>query len=114
MPFAISPGSEQIRATISRDGIMEVFEKVGGTVMANACGPCIGQWKRTDVPKVRLRSGNSGTTFGSPNVLSCPHRCVGVDVMRRGVGRRRPRLQAACCVADLPAFHAHCVAPSIA
>ncbi|KIZ04123.1 aconitase 2, partial [Monoraphidium neglectum] len=51
VPFSISPGSEQIRATISRDGIMEVFEKVGGTVMANACGPCIGQWKRTDVPK---------------------------------------------------------------
>jgi aconitase A len=52
VPFAISPGSEQIRATISRDGLMEVFEKVGGTVLANACGPCIGQWKRTDVAKV--------------------------------------------------------------
>ncbi|HEU4952863.1 MAG TPA: aconitate hydratase [Holophagaceae bacterium] len=49
--FTISPGSEQIRATIARDGQMEVFTKVGGVVMANACGPCIGQWKRHDVKK---------------------------------------------------------------
>jgi len=46
--FLISPGSEQIRATIARDGIQEVFEKVGGVVMSNSCGPCIGQWKRHD------------------------------------------------------------------
>lgn len=51
VPFAITPGSEQIRATIERDGLIEVFEKVGGTVLANACGPCIGQWKRTEVAK---------------------------------------------------------------
>ncbi len=49
--FMISPGSEQIRATIQRDGQMEVFTQVGGVVMANACGPCIGQWKRHDVKK---------------------------------------------------------------
>ncbi len=49
--FMISPGSEQIRATIARDGQMEVFTQVGGVVMANACGPCIGQWKRHDVQK---------------------------------------------------------------
>jgi len=47
--FSITPGSEQIRATISRDGQMEILEKVGGTVLANACGPCIGQWKREDI-----------------------------------------------------------------
>eukprot|EP00877_Chromochloris_zofingiensis_P008121 jgi/Chrzof1/3562/Cz13g00140.t1_ACH1[v5.2] len=51
VPFTITPGSEQIRATIERDGLMDVFTKVGGTVLANACGPCIGQWKRTDVAK---------------------------------------------------------------
>ena len=51
VPFAITPGSEQIRATIERDGLIEIFEKVGGTVLANACGPCIGQWKRTEVAK---------------------------------------------------------------
>lgn len=51
VPFAITPGSEQIRATIERDGLIDIFEKVGGTVLANACGPCIGQWKRTEVAK---------------------------------------------------------------
>ena len=48
VPFFITPGSEQVRATIQRDGIIDVFEKAGGTVLANACGPCIGQWNRTD------------------------------------------------------------------
>jgi len=47
--FTITPGSEQVRATIERDGILEKLEKVGGVVLANACGPCIGQWKRHDV-----------------------------------------------------------------
>lgn len=47
--FFITPGSEQIRATVSRDGTMETFEKAGGVVLANACGPCIGQWNRTDL-----------------------------------------------------------------
>ena len=39
------------RATIERDGMLDTFTKVGGTVLANACGPCIGQWKRTEVKK---------------------------------------------------------------
>jgi aconitate hydratase len=46
--FLISPGSEQIRATIKRDGIQDLFESIGGVVMSNSCGPCIGQWKRHD------------------------------------------------------------------
>ena len=54
MPFTITPGSEQIRATIERDGLIDVFDKVGGTVLANACGPCIGQWKRTEIKKGAL------------------------------------------------------------
>ncbi|KAI0150642.1 aconitase family-domain-containing protein [Xylariaceae sp. FL1272] len=49
--FLVTPGSEQIRATIARDGQLQTFEEFGGTVVANACGPCIGQWKRTDVEK---------------------------------------------------------------
>ena len=49
--FTITPGSEQIRATIERDGQMAVLEGAGGVVLANACGPCIGQWDRKDVPK---------------------------------------------------------------
>ncbi len=56
-PLTITPGSEQIRATIERDGQLEVLEKIGGLVLANACGPCIGQWKRSDV------------TFGEKNSI---------------------------------------------
>src|SRR5690554_2721929 len=46
--FLINPGSEQIRYTAERDGILQVFEDAGATIIANACGPCIGQWKRED------------------------------------------------------------------
>ncbi|MGB3546693.1 MAG: aconitate hydratase [Saprospiraceae bacterium] len=49
--FTITPGSEQIRYTVQRDGILDSFEEIGGVVLANACGPCIGQWARhTDDP----------------------------------------------------------------
>ncbi|HND70508.1 MAG TPA: aconitate hydratase [Bacteroidia bacterium] len=44
--FTITPGSEQVRYTVERDGYLGVFEKIGGVVLANACGPCIGQWAR--------------------------------------------------------------------
>jgi aconitate hydratase len=46
VPLMITPGSEQVRATIERDGLLGVFEAAGATVLANACGPCIGQWSR--------------------------------------------------------------------
>lgn len=49
--FTITPGSEQVRATIERDGLLQTLTDVGGVVLANACGPCIGQWKRHDVQK---------------------------------------------------------------
>ncbi|KAH8383314.1 hypothetical protein KR009_007979 [Drosophila setifemur] len=51
IPFNVTPGSEQVRATIARDGMISVLEQFGGTVLANACGPCIGQWDRKDVKK---------------------------------------------------------------
>lgn len=44
--FTITPGSEQVRYTVHRDGYLDIFEKMGGVVLANACGPCIGQWSR--------------------------------------------------------------------
>jgi aconitate hydratase len=44
--FTITPGSEQVRYTVNRDGLLSVFEEIGGVVLANACGPCIGQWDR--------------------------------------------------------------------
>ncbi|KAI0083128.1 aconitate hydratase [Irpex rosettiformis] len=54
--FTITPGSEQVRATIARDGQMAALEEVGGLVLANACGPCIGQWDRRDVKKGEANS----------------------------------------------------------
>lgn len=44
--FTITPGSEQVRYTIEKDGFLDTFDKIGGVVLANACGPCIGQWAR--------------------------------------------------------------------
>jgi aconitate hydratase A / 2-methylisocitrate dehydratase len=55
-PFLISPGSERIFHTMKRDGFLETFEQMGGTVLANACGPCIGQWKRADAVKGKAES----------------------------------------------------------
>ena len=49
--FMITPGSEQVRATISRDGQQQALEDIGGMVLANACGPCIGQWRRDEMPE---------------------------------------------------------------
>lgn len=54
--FIINPGSEQVRYTAERDGILGEFESVGATIMANACGPCIGQWKRDEEPSTRPNS----------------------------------------------------------
>jgi aconitate hydratase len=49
--FTITPGSEQVRYTIDRDGYIDIFEQMGGKVFANACGPCIGQWARPGADK---------------------------------------------------------------
>ncbi len=72
--FTITPGSEQIRYTTERDGLLEVFEQVGGVVLANACGPCIGQWARhmddPDRPNSIITSFNrnfSKRNDGNPN-----------------------------------------------
>ena len=84
--FMISPGSEQIRATIERDGQLATLEELGGTVLANACGPCIGQWKRHGMEDGKKNSiitsfnrnfakradGNPGTYafIGSPEIVT--------------------------------------------
>jgi len=54
--FTITPGSEQVRYTVERDGFLETFEKMGGVVLANACGPCIGQWSRHSTDPNRKNS----------------------------------------------------------
>jgi aconitate hydratase len=61
-PFLVTPGSEQIRRTIVRDGQMAEIEAVGGQVLANACGPCIGQWRRDEI-----RPGQKNTIVTSFN-----------------------------------------------
>lgn len=60
--FTVTPGSEQIRATIARDGQLDTFKEFGGIVLANACGPCIGQWDRRDIKK-----GDKNTIVSSFN-----------------------------------------------
>lgn len=61
-PFLVTPGSERVRATIARDGQMQALAAIGGTVLANACGPCIGQWRRsqnaTEAPNTIVTSYN--------------------------------------------------------
>ena len=57
VPFMVTPGSEQVRATIERDGQMQSLQNINATVLANACGPCIGQWRRVGEP------------VGSPNTI---------------------------------------------
>ena len=57
VPFMVTPGSEQVRATIERDGQMQSLKDIDATVLANACGPCIGQWRRV------------GDTVGRPNTI---------------------------------------------
>lgn len=84
--FMITPGSEQIRATIERDGQLQTLSAIGGVVLANACGPCIGQWKRDDIKQGERNSiissfnrnfparndGNTETLsfIGSPEIVT--------------------------------------------
>ncbi|AEO63502.1 72fcf49a-8a85-4409-8e0e-8307676399a0 [Thermothielavioides terrestris] len=76
--FYITPGSEQIRATLERDGTLDTFTAAGGIVLSNACGPCIGQWKRQDgvqkgTPNAILSSYNRnfrGRNDGNPETMN--------------------------------------------
>ena len=84
--FLITPGSDQIHHTIERDGQLNALEAIGGTVLANACGPCIGQWKRDDITPGEVNSiltsfnrnfpgRNDGTAetlsfMGSPEIVT--------------------------------------------
>jgi len=62
IPLLVTPGSEQIRATIERDGQIDLLKSIGATVLANACGPCIGQWSRPE-----LKKGEQNTIVTSYN-----------------------------------------------
>jgi len=76
-PFLVTPGSEQVRATIERDGQMQSLKDINGTVLANACGPCIGQWRRSvaadTVPNTIITSYNRNfprRNDGSPTTMN--------------------------------------------
>jgi aconitate hydratase len=64
IPLLVTPGSEQIRRTIERDGQMDLLKEIGATVLANACGPCIGQWER---PELKTDEKNSIVTSYNRN-----------------------------------------------
>ncbi|MFA5862208.1 MAG: aconitase family protein, partial [Candidatus Thermoplasmatota archaeon] len=84
-PLLVSPGSEQVHLTIQRDGQMKAIEEVGATVLANACGPCIGQWSRPEIKQgeanvivtsfnrnfPKRNDGNAGTMafIASPEIV---------------------------------------------
>lgn len=77
IPLLVTPGSEQIRATIERDGQMQTLKEIGATVLANACGPCIGQWSRpelkNDEPNTIITSFNRnfpGRNDGKRNTMN--------------------------------------------
>jgi aconitate hydratase len=77
VPFLVTPGSEQVRATIERDGQMQSLKDINGTVLANACGPCIGQWRRSTaadaVPNTIVTSYNRNfprRNDGSPTTMN--------------------------------------------
>ena len=114
----ITPGSEQVRATIERDGLLADLEAIGATVLANACGPCIGQWQRDDAPEgpnVIVTSFNRNfpaRNDGNKNTLAfigSPETVVGMALSGRLDGsfltefdppdRRRPARRAASTAA---------------
>ena len=114
----ITPGSEQVRATIERDGLLADLEAIGATVLANACGPCIGQWQRDDAPdgpNVIVTSFNRNfpaRNDGNKNTLAfigSPETVVGMALSGRLDGsfldrvrparRRRPARRAASTAA---------------
>ncbi len=122
-PLMITPGSEMIFQTIKRDGQMESLEKAGATVMANACGPCIGQWKRDDIKPGEVNSiissynrnfparndGNNATMsfIGSPEVVMAYALAGRLDINPlkdefEAGGGVRIRLKAPPVVDDLP------------
>jgi aconitate hydratase len=76
VPLLVTPGSERVRATIERDGQLQALQDIGSVVLANACGPCIGQWKRfseTDAPNTIVTSFNRnfpGRNDGRPTTMN--------------------------------------------
>jgi aconitate hydratase len=97
VPLMVTPGSEQVRATIERDGLMAELEAFGATVLANACGPCIGQWQRDE-----LRPGQRNTIVTSFN-RNFPRRNDGNPETQAFIGS--PEIVAAYAVSGTLSFN---------
>ena len=80
VPFMVTPGSEQVRATIERDGQMDSLHKIESTVLANACGPCIGQWRRS---REANTAANTIVTSYNRKLPSEKRRCPNDDELHR-------------------------------
>ncbi len=123
VPFLVTPGSDQIFQTIQRDGQLASLEKIGASVLANACGPCIGQWKRSDIKSGQTNSilSSFNRNFparndGNPETLSfigSPETVIGVALGGKlsfnplrdeltGKDGKKFKLQAPKKAADLP------------
>ncbi|MBY0369662.1 aconitate hydratase [bacterium] len=123
VPFLVTPGSDQIYKTIQRDGQLKSLEKIGGTVLANACGPCIGQWKRLDITPGETNSilSSFNRNFparndGNPQTLSfigSPETVIAIALGGRlsfnplaeeltGADGKKFKLQAPKAAADIP------------
>jgi aconitate hydratase A / 2-methylisocitrate dehydratase len=82
VPYLVTPGSEQVRSTIERDGQLKSLQDVGAAVLANACGPCVGQWRRTDISTDQVNAivtsynrnfaGRNDGRRGTMNFLASP------------------------------------------
>ena len=124
VPFLVTPGSDQIYKTIQRDGQLASLEKIGGTVLANACGPCIGQWKRSDIKPGETNSilSSFNRNFparndGNPETLSfigSPETVIGIALGGKlsfnplkdeltGADGKKFKLQAPKAAPDIPA-----------
>ena len=89
----MTPGSEQVRATLARDGQLASLAAVGATVLANACGPCIGQWQRRDgdAPNTIVTSSHRNFPGRNDGRATTEHFIASPEIVF-GAGARRPAL----------------------
>ncbi|KAL0257114.1 hypothetical protein SLS55_007924 [Diplodia seriata] len=67
VPFFVTAGSEQVRATVERDGVLSAFQEAGAVLLSNSCGPCVGQWNRTEIEKGPADDRDALTVQVDPN-----------------------------------------------
>lgn len=82
-PIFLSAGSNSIQETIERDGLLDKLNRLGITVLANACGPCIGQWKRDQVKAgKKIRSSSHSTEISKDEMMEIPKRILSLHLLK--------------------------------